>query len=121
MGTDVKKIIQLPEPLSSARKQGQKDVAKEPDGFFVYSTLRPRDDSSASWMKAFCEGMVVEPATLPGASLYEDGSYPAINFEQTRCCVRGVLLKPEVPSALLGKLADADQIEGYPDLYERAV
>lgn len=122
--TDVKKTIELPKALKlkgPARTNGQKDTVEEPVGFFVYGTLRPDDDSGASWTKAFCEGMAAEAAALPGASLYVDGSYPAVNFEETRCSVRGVLLKPEDPSAFPGKLAEADKVEGYPDLYERAV
>merc|ERR1712107_130472 len=69
-------------------------------------------------------GLASEPALLPGASLYIDGSYPALCFEQTRCSVRGTLLTPSCTDKqrlLNQKLKDADQIEGYPDLYERAV
>jgi len=94
-------------------------------GFFVYGTLRPDDNSGATWTKSFCEGLSAEVATLPGASLYFPGSYPAVCFEQTRCAVRGVLLTPsaqDAPSAVMeAKLSEADRIEGYPDLYDRAV
>lgn len=89
-----------------------------PVGFFVYGTLRPDDDSGASWTQKFCEGMDAEAAFLDGASLYIDGTYPAVCLEQTKCSVRGVLL---TPSNLASKLKEADKIEGYPDLYERAV
>lgn len=67
--------------------------------------------------------MQSEAATLPGASLYVEG-YPAVNFEETRCSVRGVLLRPkgfDVAEVMAAKLAEADRIEGYPDLYERAI
>eukprot|EP00929_Paragymnodinium_shiwhaense_P005591 TRINITY_DN10777_c0_g3_i1.p1 TRINITY_DN10777_c0_g3~~TRINITY_DN10777_c0_g3_i1.p1 ORF type:complete len:708 (+),score=131.17 TRINITY_DN10777_c0_g3_i1:75-2126(+) len=90
-------------------------------GFFVYGTLRSDDDSGASWTKAFCEDMVAEPSILHGASLYIDGAYPAVNFEQTRCSVRGVLLRPQDASQMAAKLENADRIEGYPDLYERVI
>ena len=92
----------------------------------MYGTLRPDDDSSASWTKSFNEGLNAEVAYLPGASLYIDGRYPAVCFEQTSCSVKGMLLKPATtaasgPGLLAAKLAEADQIEGYPDLYSRKV
>jgi len=92
-------------------------------GFFVYGSLRPDDDSGAAWTKSFCEGMEAEAATLSGASLYVEG-YAALCFEETRCSVRGVLLRPtglEAPSVMSSKLVEADRIEGYPDLYDRAI
>lgn len=97
-----------------------------PSGFFVYGTLRPDDDSGASWTSSFCEGMAAEPAFLIGASLYMEG-FAALCFEQTRCSVRGVFLTPGAGSSssavkmLEAKLKDADRIEGYPDLYDRTV
>lgn len=93
-------------------------------GFFVYGTLRPDDDSGASWTKSFSEGLEAEVAYLPGASLYIDGRYPAVCFEDTSCSVKGMLLKPasSAPLTLLAsKLTEADNIEGYPDLYSRTV
>ena len=91
-------------------------------GFFVYGTLRPDDDSGASWTKAFNEGMEAEVAYLSGASLYEDGLYPAVCLEETSCSVKGMLLKPtKGPAGLAAKLSEADKIEGYPDLYSRTV
>lgn len=91
----------------------------------MYGTLRPDDDSGASWTKSFNEGMEAEVAYLPGASLYIDGRYPAVCFEQTTCSVRGTLLKPAAAAGgaglLAAKLTEADQIEGYPDLYSRKV
>lgn len=89
------------------------------EGFFVYGTLRPDDDSGATWTKSFIEGMDSEVAFLPGASLYIDGSYPAVSLEQTHCSVRGVFLRPTSSSMLSSKLAEADRIEGFPDLYDR--
>lgn len=93
--------------------------------FFVYGTLRPDDDSGASWTKHFCAGLHAEGATLPGASMYIDGSYAAVSLERTRCSVRGVLLiVPEGAAAaklFTEKLSEADQIEGYPSLYDRAI
>jgi len=91
------------------------------EGFFVYGTLRPDDDSDASWTKSFCEGLSSQVAFLPGASLYIDGSYPAVCLEQTQCSVRGFFLEPTVATGIAAKLLDADRIEGYPDLYHRAV
>jgi NAD-dependent deacetylase len=99
------------------------EISEAPVGFFVYGTLRPDDDTGASWTKGFNEGMNAEVAFLDGASLYVDGSYPALCLEQTRCCVRGVLLTPPLgkSSALVSKLKEADTIEGYPDLYDRKI
>lgn len=69
--------------------------------------------------------MNAEAAFLDGASLYVDGSYPAVCLEQTKCCVRGMLLAPpsgEGAAAILAsKLKEADKIEGYPDLYGRTL
>jgi len=61
-----------------------------------------------------------EAAFLPGASLYIDGSYPAVSLEETRCSVRGVLLTPMAGTDFSSKMTEGDRIEGYPDLYERA-
>jgi len=94
------------------------------DGFFVYGTLRPDDDSGASWTKAFCEGMHGEVAFLGGASLYVDGRFPAVSFEQTQFSVRGALLTPnskDAAAVMAAKLEEADRIENYPELYDRAV
>ena len=95
-------------------------------GFFVYGTLRPDDDSGAGWTKKFQSGLEPVAATLTGASLYIDGCYPAVNFEQTKCTVRGVMLRPsghskEARALLATKLTEADEIEGFPDLYDRTV
>lgn len=110
------------------RRKGRaaSDRGQIPSGFFVYGTLRPDDDSGASWTKSFTEGLEAEVAYLPGASLYIDGSYPAVCFEETACSVRGMLLRPPSTSTgatglLAAKLAEADKIEGYPDLYSRTV
>ncbi|OLQ06132.1 hypothetical protein AK812_SmicGene10594 [Symbiodinium microadriaticum] len=61
----------------SRRKARAASSAGAPIGFFVYGTLRPDDDSQASWTKSFNEGMEAQAAYLPGASLYIDGRYPA--------------------------------------------
>jgi NAD-dependent deacetylase len=109
-----------PSPLEAL----QPAVIGAPVGFFVYGTLRPDDDSGAAWTKKFQEGLEGEAALLPGASLYIDGSYPAVCLEDTRCSVRGVILTPtgnDAASILASKLQEADQIEGYPDLYHRTV
>jgi NAD-dependent deacetylase len=93
-------------------------------GIFVYGTLRPDDDSGASWTKGFCDGFRAEPASLEGASLYVVEKFPALCFEQTRCSVRGVLLTPaggDEASLMASKLREADRIEGYPEFYKRAV
>eukprot|EP00933_Yihiella_yeosuensis_P047504 TRINITY_DN4333_c1_g1_i1.p1 TRINITY_DN4333_c1_g1~~TRINITY_DN4333_c1_g1_i1.p1 ORF type:complete len:674 (+),score=146.36 TRINITY_DN4333_c1_g1_i1:43-2064(+) len=94
-------------------------------GFFVYGTLRPDDDTGASWTKSFNQGLSGEVATLSGASMYIDGSYPAVCLEDTRCSVRGFLLTPEdgknAAEIMASKLAEADQIEGYPTVYDRTV
>jgi len=93
-------------------------------GFFVYGTLRPDDDSGTSWTKTFCDGLDAEPARLHGASLYVE-NFPAVCLERTRCSVRGVFLSvpagPACARTLKAKLAEADRIEGYPDLYDRTV
>jgi NAD-dependent deacetylase len=90
------------------------------DGFFVYGTLRPDDDSGASWTQDFQEGLVAEPAWLTGASLYVE-QYPALCLEKTACKVRGVLLSASTPALFAKKLSEADKIECYPDLYDRTV
>ena len=116
-----------PPPRAPSRRKGRaaSDRGQIPTGFFVYGTLRPDDDSKASWTKSFNEGLEAEVAYLPGASLYIDGRYPAVCFEQTSCSVRGMLLKPAAGGSgaglLASKLTEADQIEGYPDLYSRTV
>mmetsp|Transcript_125275 Transcript_125275/g.267418 ORF Transcript_125275/g.267418 Transcript_125275/m.267418 type:complete len:657 (-) Transcript_125275:116-2086(-) len=112
----------------TSKVQGQGKVQAE--GFFVYGTLRPDDDSGAGWTEGFCKGLRVESAILQGASLYIEGHYPALCLEQTRCRVRGVFLSPEQEAnpeggccsdVLASKLAQADGIEGYPDNYHRTV
>lgn len=119
--------VTSPPPRVPRRKgRAASDRGQIPSGFFVYGTLRPDDDSGASWTKSFTEGLEAEVAYLPGASLYIDGSYPAVCFEETACSVRGMLLRPPSTSTgatglLAAKLAEADKIEGYPDLYSRTV
>jgi NAD-dependent deacetylase len=112
-------------PVVSVMAHNTQTKNGAPFGFFVYGTLRPDDDSGASWTQKFCEGMDAEAAFLDGASLYIDGAYPAVCLEQTKCCVRGMLLTPSTignsSTHLASKLKEADKIEGYPDLYERAV
>lgn len=113
-----------PAPRAPSRRKARAAAsAGAPMGFFVYGTLRPDDDSQASWTKSFNEGMEAQAAYLPGASLYIDGRYPAVCFEETSCSVRGMLLTPSAEKAglLAAKLSEADQIEGYPDLYSRTV
>jgi len=104
-------------------KQAPSTEVAAPVGVFVYGTLRPDDDSGASWTQKFCEGMNAEPAFLEGASLYIDGCYPAVCLEQTKCSVRGVLLTPPsgevAPAILASKVKEADKIENYPDMYGR--
>jgi NAD-dependent deacetylase len=87
--------------------------------FFVYGSLRPDDDSGASWTKKFTWKLDARPALLRGASLYQE-SYAAVVFEETATAVRGMVLT--VPAEKWQeKLAEADSIEGYPDLYDRVV
>ncbi|CAJ1328801.1 unnamed protein product [Effrenium voratum] len=110
-----------PKP-APARRAGRAPSDSAVVGFFVYGTLRPDDDSNAAWTKPFNEGMEAQEAFLPGASLYVDGPYPALCLEETSCSVRGALLTPSRSGALMAaKLAEADKIEGYPDLYSRSV
>jgi len=90
------------------------------EGFFVYGSLRPDDNSAAAWTQDFCLGLHAERAELPGASLYIE-SYAAVCLEQTRCSVRGVFLVPDAQTSFRMKLKEADRIEGYPDLYDRTV
>lgn len=95
-------------------------VEPSANGFFVYGTLRPDDDSGATWTQDFQTGLVGEPAWLTGASLYVD-TYPALCLEKTSCKVRGVLLSTTKADVFAQKLAKADVIEGYPDLYDRTI
>jgi len=110
---------------ASLASKSQAQPNKAPAAFFVYGTLRPDDDSGASWTKDFSAGLHPENAMLSGASMYIDGGYAAVSLERTRCAVRGVLLSvPEGAGAaklLTEKLAEADRIEGYPSLYDRTV
>lgn len=111
--------------MSTSAKEVTKSAGAEAEGFFVYGTLRPDDNSGASWTESFNEGMDAEVAFLHGASLYVDGRYPAVNLEQTSCCVRGAFLKPKRSIDFSAKLKEADRIEGYTnspdDLYDRVV
>ncbi|CAE7249740.1 unnamed protein product, partial [Symbiodinium natans] len=106
-----------PAPKAPPRRKARAaSTTGAPAGFFVYGTLRPDDDSKASWTKSFNEGMEAQVAYLPGASLYIDGRYPAVCLEETSCSVRGMLLTPPPDKAglMASKLSEADQIEGYP-------
>jgi len=110
---------------SSKTRQGNTTAASTAldsvaDGFFVYGTLRPDDDSGASWTQDFQKGLVAEPAWLTGASLYVE-QYPSLCLEKTLCRVRGVLLSTSKPDLFVKKLSEADKIEGFPDLYDRTV
>ena len=116
---------------------------------FVYGSLRPDDDSGMPWTTAFTAGMVCAPATLRGAAMYEDsyacvvlGKGTAVGEDGDECrheddddasagdpaagaggAVVGCVLTlppPAGAAAFARKLAEADQIEGYPDLYLRA-
>ena len=112
---------------------------------FVYGSLRPDDDSGMPWTTAFTAGMVCARATLRGAAMYED-SYACVvlgkgtavagkdgDDDDDACTgnpaagadgvVVGCVLTlppPAGAAAFARKLAEADQIEGYPDLYRRA-
>jgi NAD-dependent deacetylase len=112
--------VKPPQNCSTAESKDG-NLAKSCHGIFVYGTLRPDDDSGASWTKSFCEGMDSEAAFLPGASLYIDGSYPAVCLEKTRCSVRGVLLTPAIGTDMNEKMTEGDRIEGFPDLYDRTL
>eukprot|EP00933_Yihiella_yeosuensis_P001939 TRINITY_DN10318_c0_g1_i1.p1 TRINITY_DN10318_c0_g1~~TRINITY_DN10318_c0_g1_i1.p1 ORF type:complete len:668 (-),score=138.27 TRINITY_DN10318_c0_g1_i1:292-2295(-) len=120
------------QPSSTKPASLSKDLVKhsfplksQPVGFFVYGTLRPDNDTQATWTKPFNQGLSGELATLSGASMYHEGSFPSVCLEKTRCSVRGYLLTPEdktqFDQIMSSKLAEADCIEGYPSLYDRAV
>jgi len=100
--------------------------AEQVCAFFVYGTLRPDDDSGKPWTESFCANLHAQAAMLKGASLYIVGGdgFPSLCLEETRCSVRGVLLSVDFHAEggqdlWLAKLAEADQIEGYPSLYDR--
>lgn len=101
-------------------KTASATLESDADGFFVYGTLRPDDDSGASWTKDFQKDLVAETAWLTGASLYVE-TYPAVCLEKTACRVRGCFLSTCKPDVLAQKLAEADKIERYPDFYDRNV
>jgi gamma-glutamylcyclotransferase (GGCT)/AIG2-like uncharacterized protein YtfP len=93
---------------------------EEPRCFFVYGTLRPDDDSGAAWTQDFAKGVVsAQSAQLPGASLYHE-RFPAVVLENTQMSVRGMLLRVQ-PAKWTEKLAEADEIENYPSLYDRSI
>lgn len=97
------------------------ELENNPMNFFVYGTLRPDDDSGADWTQTFTsKGLVsAQSARLVGASLYKE-KFPAVVLENTQMSVRGMLLRVQ-PAQWSDKLAEADEIEGYPTLYDRSV
>lgn len=119
--------LSLARPSSSCARSASPGHLRsdKAQGFFVYGTLRPDDDSGASWTKPFAKDLVAEAAWLPGASLYVDGQFPAVCLEQTRCCVFGMFLRPgsgaDARTLMDSKLEESDRIEGYPDLYDRTI
>ena len=93
--------------------------------FFVYGTLRP--DGDGAWTGRFNAGLIGLPATLHGATLYDDSSigYAAVVLDSdpappSAVPVRGYALTAD-HATLVDKLAEADQIEGCPRLYQRAL
>mmetsp|Transcript_20888 Transcript_20888/g.49558 ORF Transcript_20888/g.49558 Transcript_20888/m.49558 type:complete len:113 (-) Transcript_20888:171-509(-) len=74
------------------------------------------------WTKAFCEGCTHVPATLRGGCMFHD-SYASVVLdpvEFSNCTVVGDLVsfpRETFPQ----KLVEADRIEGYPHLYQRAI
>jgi gamma-glutamylcyclotransferase (GGCT)/AIG2-like uncharacterized protein YtfP len=110
----------VPRGRTKKREGSSSPELESPTQFFVYGTLRPDDDSGAAWTQKFAQGLVsAQSARLPGASLYHE-SFPAVVLENTQMAVRGMLLRVQ-PTKWTDKLAEADEIEGYPTLYDRSI
>lgn len=103
-----------PTPLESA--------AQEPVAIFAYGTLRADSGSTSTYTTSFNEGCVSVPATLHGAQMYFDSSYPFVVLaggERGRpgdAAVRGLLV---FPPDLGAKVREADRIEQEGTLYKR--
>lgn len=114
-------------------------AAAQPQGFFVYGTLRPDDPSGKSWTKSFSYRMTAHPARLYDAGLYHRRGYACVvlgsqvqdgkHSIKPTDFVKGWFLSPTIKpndkpfkaEALLQlKLMQADKIEDYPRLYQRS-
>lgn len=77
--------------------------------FFVYGTLRPGEVNHALFLRG--RTVAEEPATLPGAALYDGPGYP-FAVDRPGCAVAGELITA-APDAYAGLLAALDVLEEY--------
>jgi len=108
----------------SSRFSGRSMGAGVPHAFFVYGSLRPDDTSNQPWREDWLEGAASLRRATIQARMFED-EYAAVVLPQARepgsrtSIVHGYVV--EFPTSLwTTKLKDADEIEGCPDLYQRA-
>mmetsp|Transcript_40302 Transcript_40302/g.77050 ORF Transcript_40302/g.77050 Transcript_40302/m.77050 type:complete len:166 (-) Transcript_40302:142-639(-) len=110
--------------------------------FFVYGSLRPDDTTGMPWTQPFLEGIsTVRKAKIHGARMCKACGYAGVILDRSWLdghvdaqldaaqVSAGILSSQEVVGYILGcspeifsqKLAEADAIEEYPDVYDRAV
>lgn len=102
----------------------EKDGKEECSAMFVYGSLRPDDTSGMPWTKAFTDGMKSEAATVAGYRLtVVDGYACAVPDEGAGSAeVVGCMLTcPGDGKMFVAKRKRGDEIEGYPDYYQRTV
>ena len=80
---------------------------------FVYGTLK-RGCSRAGCLQG--QTFLGNAETVPGYRLYDNGSYPAMTLSDCSSVVTGELWEVDA-----GCLAELDQIEGVPTLYQRTI
>ena len=80
---------------------------------FVYGTLK-RGYSRAGCLQG--QAFLGNAETVPGYRLYDNGSYPAMTLSESSSVVTGELWEVNA-----GCLAELDQIEGVPTLYQRTI
>jgi gamma-glutamylcyclotransferase (GGCT)/AIG2-like uncharacterized protein YtfP len=99
-------------------------VDPDPEGIFVYGSLRPDENSNMEWTQSFNEGMRSLPARLFGCRLYRQSYAMVISPDTTAQptdFVVGHVLRPLESKDWKHKFAEADYIEGCPHIYRRKV
>ena len=100
--------------------------------FFVYGSLRPDDDSGQTWTQEFVDSAAsASPAVVTGAALFKDNYaaavlHPASPGDKAAKAAgggKGVVgyVMGFAEKAWPARLAWADNIEGFPSLYQRSV
>ena len=96
---------------------------------FAYGTLRVDDQSGASWTKTFNAGMTSRKGRVHGLKLFfarypfvtPAGSSSPVEYENHANFVVGQAVSTDNEALWARRLAEADSIEGYPWLYQKAV